>query len=569
MKLLKVTLAWLCTLTLAACTSLPTTGNPQAFDVDLPTPSAVDFVAGAPPKGASPEALIEAFLRACAAGTSDNFETAKLFLTRQSARTWKPENSIHIYSTDATPLVRADMNAASPHVLISAPAVATVDNTGMLNEVPAGQSVQMRYDVVQEKGEWRISNPENAVIISEASFQATYQLSHVFFRDSTGDSFISEPRWFAQKHLARHLMKSLLAGPSDQLKSVARTEIPPLMRLAASGVEVREGHADVWLEGPLTTSDSSQMVHQITLTMRQSAQVRDVTVYVNGNALERVKDAPAAPVLFDSAVAMSLSGMGVLTNGHFFPLQGDIPLRSASANVGSALLSGRWSGDLRPRPQDLVAMHPQDPAVVAWVGEGQLTVLDRESGRSHRVGAVQPSWPSVDRFGWAWTVAHGHALTVASVAGQSRALAAASVPSGVVNIRISPDGHRALMVRRLGETDSVWVGFVVRDRQGGPVRLVNVYPLPRVVSGVLDVSWASSSTVVVLQGSDGVESVLWTMPLGGMSSAVAAPVGARFVTVGGSGPTVYVTDGRGQVWVRANALWQPIEDDVVSVRFPG
>lgn len=556
---------------LSGCASLPTSGQPQAFDVDVPTPSAVDFVAGAPTKGASPQALIEGFLRACSAGTSDNFDTARLFLTRDSARTWEPSQSIHIYATDATPQIRVEEQENSPQVHVSAPAVASVDDAGILRESVSGTLIQTRFNLVQENGEWRILAPEGGIIISAAAFNATYQLTQVFFPANAGSTLISEAHWFARKRLAQHLVESLLLGPSEHIKPVAETAIPADIRLGTSGVDVRDGQADVWLEGsvPQSVAETDLMLRQITQTMRQSAQVRQVAVYVNGELLQPSSEVTTPSVLSDSAVAMTDNGVGMVTNGQFVALEGNTPLSSSVNNLGSSYLSARWEADMRPRPEDLLAMHPTNPAEVAWVGEGQLTVVDRDSGRTHRVGALQASWPSMDRFGWVWAVAHGNAVTVTNVSGQSTGVSPANVPSGILNIRISPDGNRALFIRRLGSEDSAWVGVVLRDRHGVPQGIANAYPLPRVTDEVIDISWVSPTVAMVLQNSEELEASVVTVPLGGLSQSMLAPEGARFVTAGGTGPTVYVTDSLGQVWLRANALWQPVEDELRSVRFPG
>lgn len=556
---------------LSACASLPTSGQPQAFDVDVPTPSAVDFVAGAPTKGASPQALIEGFLRACSAGTSDNFDTARLFLTRESAREWEPSQSIHIYTTDATPQIRVDGQESTPQVHVSAPAVASVDNAGILRESVTGTLIQTRFNLVQENGEWRILAPEDGIIISAASFNATYQLTQVFFPANADSTLISQAHWFARKRLAQHLVESLLLGPSEQIKPIAETAIPADMRLGATGVDVRDGQADVWLEGslPQSTGDTDLMLRQITQTMRQSAQVRQVAVYVNGKLVQPSSELTTPTVVSDSAVALTDSGVGMVTNGQFVALEGNAPLSPSVNNTGSSVLSGRWEAEMRPRPEDLLAMHPTNPAEVAWVGEGQLTVVDRDSGRTHRVGALRASWPSIDRFGWVWTVAHSNMMMVTNVAGQNTGISPTSVPSGILNIRISPDGNRALFIRRLGSEDSAWVGMVLRDRHGVPQGVVNASPLPRVTDEVIDISWVSPTVAMVLQNSEELEASVVTVPLGGLSQSMLAPEGARFVTAGGAGPTVYVTDARGQVWLRANALWQPVEDELRSVRFPG
>lgn len=78
----KIAAACLTTLICAsACTSLPTSSSPEAFDVDAPNASPIELSAGGPIADADPETLLNSFLLACAAGASDDYATARLFLT--------------------------------------------------------------------------------------------------------------------------------------------------------------------------------------------------------------------------------------------------------------------------------------------------------------------------------------------------------------------------------------------------------------------------------------------------------------------------------------------------------
>lgn len=562
-------------LSLAGCSSLPTAGSPHAFDVDVPSPSAVDFVAGAPTKGASPEALVEAFLRACSAGTSDNFDTARLFLTQRSARTWVPSAAVHVYATDATPLINIDTVEDGSAVFVAAPLVATVDGEGNLTEAAHGTTLQMRYRVVKEKGEWRIDAPDNGIILSAASFTATHQLSQVFFPVRSSQTLTSEAHWYPRKQLARRLMEALIAGPSQNLAPAVDTAIPADAILPADGVEVTDGSAVITLEGTVPDNDKQKtlMAWQIFHTMRQSAQVSDVQATIAGAPLD-MSNLPAGPKYrLEAAIARSQERVGVVTAGEFTPLSQFVP--APSANETAVLLptgelpEERWEGMPKPPVTSRIAMSPTNPGVVAWVGDGQLTVVDRGTKQNVHMGASNASWPSVDRFGWAWSVAHGGSMALLHPSGAKSALNATGTLTGATHVRISPDGSRAAFMRRLGNQVGVWVATVERDKNGVPLEISAPVALPRLAGNVRDISWASSTTVVALQGASDDEMSVVTAPLGGFTTAISAPDGAEFLTGGASAQSLFVTDDKGAVWSRVNSVWQPIEAQVVSVRFPG
>lgn len=73
-------------LALAGCASLPTSSAPTTFDVSARDGSGIQFSAEGPVDGSDASTLVTDFLRACAAGTQDDYATARLFLTASSAR---------------------------------------------------------------------------------------------------------------------------------------------------------------------------------------------------------------------------------------------------------------------------------------------------------------------------------------------------------------------------------------------------------------------------------------------------------------------------------------------------
>lgn len=558
---------------LGACATLPTSGTPKAFDVEVPSPTEVNFVAGAPVKGASAEVVVEGFLRACAAGMSDDFATARLFLTKDSAQKWRPEAGIDVYSTDATPLVAPDAQADTPGVFVSVPLLASVDEKGNLQEAAGGQTLKKRFQVREEDGEWRIVAPEDGIILSLASFQASYQLSHVYFPMLGEQSMAFDAHWYPRKNLIPKLMSALTDGPSQELAPTVEDGIPAGAVLTAE--EGEGGQVEVSLRTPTPLSDSARMsmAAQVVYTLRQSAQVSAVSLTVNGEQMESQELSSGVRFRLDSAIAQSERGAGLIVSGEFSPLRKYVPSSLAdgvnSPTPAAETPEERWDFVEAPSVSSRLAVSPIDHAIISWVGEGRLVTVDRSSKHRQSVELAQGAWPSVDRFGWTWSVDRSGAFVLIQPEGMISALSGKHLVEGLTSVRISPDGSRALMMRRLGEDTGAWLGTVERDADGTPLGVVSVAPIPRLSFDIRDISWASSTSVVALQGAPGEDAVVVVVPLGGFSQSMPAPLGAHFVTAGSSPASVFVVDDKGGVWLRVNTTWQPVEVSVEGVRFPG
>ena len=238
-------------LALAGCASLPTSSAPTTFDVSARDGSGIQFSAEGPVDGSDASTLVTDFLRACAAGTQDDYATARLFLTASSARDWQPETEILVYDTDTAPSVNAGAEVASQtEVNVSVLGVASIDATGVLTR-SNGATVSRTLTLVREGGQWRIDAPENMILVSRAALTASYSLANLYFPTTDGTDLVADPRWYPSRRLASHLLAGLIAGPRPSLASAVSNAIPAGATLPSHGVEVADGVANVELNGPM------------------------------------------------------------------------------------------------------------------------------------------------------------------------------------------------------------------------------------------------------------------------------------------------------------------------------
>ena len=548
-------------LSLAACTSLPTSSSPSPFDVDAPNAQPVDLAAGGPVADADPESLLSSFLLACAAGASDDYATARLFLTSSSAQTWDPHKLVTIYSTDSTPKVSYSFDPSKTDTLnasISATGVGSVDQNGVLSPAETS-SLEARFHLVRENGQWRIDAPADGVVVSQASFTASHELVSLMFLSATGDSLIADPRWYPTRRVETHMLEGLIAGPQSHLSDALVNAIPSGTSISAGGIELSDHVAKVSLNGTLPSDDRGKqlMAWEISQTLQRSGRVNSVEINVGGEALPS-SGLPSQPSFdLDSAVAFNSNGL-VRIDG-----------RSVSTRILPIAPSSSAS---------LPAVSPVSSSLLAWREDDRLILVDSSTNATRVVDGSQGQYsPSIDRFGWVWDIPRGGNLRASRIDGQNLAIASENQSlNGVSAVRVSPDGARALLLRQVGGSTSAWIAGIERRGSGEPIALTDPEPLAGLSTGVDDVSWAGRSTVVAVRqgglrvGNDQVDEVsLVTVPVGGFPSVLALPTGTQRLSAGSSSTTMVIRGKDGNYQVRSGALWQSLEGNLRDVNFPG
>ena len=100
------------TAALAACADLPTTGRVTSSDAVSARSGQLVQTAARPRDGAGPEEIVSGFLRACIAGFSDDFATARVFLHRVASEAWDPAAVVRAYTGATAPVVERDESGA-------------------------------------------------------------------------------------------------------------------------------------------------------------------------------------------------------------------------------------------------------------------------------------------------------------------------------------------------------------------------------------------------------------------------------------------------------------------------
>ena len=541
---------------LAGCVQMPTDGPVREPQVSAPTDDVpgISFNPRPPRAGESAADIAEGFLEAMKA-TPISLTVSRLFLSREAADAWVPEQQIITYGE---PGVASGESA----VTIRLKDVNLYDERGAWQRTQATRDLEL--GLVQEDGEWRIDQVPDALIVPATWFDDWYQRASLYYFDPTSEVLVAQPV-FAPKgeQFASSLVRGLVTQPPVELQDVVRTYFPPGTRDGLS-VPIANGIAAVSLTGDLADVDDDtggRMLAQLVWTLRQEPQVRAVQLSVGG----RVLDTPDAssPGNLDAGSSYDPDGqravpdMFALLEGRVVtgrigtfedtlgPLgEEDYGLRSIAASVSASHIAGVAAGgtQLVLAPTEApdgevttVITGAIDLAVPNWDYRDRVWVLDRTAG-SARVFVVVDGTASL--------------VTVPGLTGRA-----------VTKLLVSRDGSRLVAVVRGRTTDRVVATRIRHDPTGGilgftPIRTL---PLPREGSPrIRDIGWRTPTTISVLSDApngysqvrtfsvDGAPGEIVTPGLtflrGRIRSLVSAPVDGSDVFARGNGLVVNLTN---------------------------
>ncbi len=571
---------------LCACAQLPRDGEVRQSDVVVAEEDALMQSAAGPEVGASPKEIVEGFLRACAAGYSDGFATARSFLIKTAADSWRPQEIVMVYTGSESPVVE---QVGEGVVNLRTRLIGSLDGTGILtprNDEDYAVSYSLTAD---STGQWRIGELPGGVLLPDPVFGQEFSAYLLHFLSFDRERAVPELRWTALRTAAPTLMRLLLGGPSDWLAPGADTLVPPGLRLL--------GGLDTPLpaDGAVTVSVSSEaaaldptgralLVAQIERTLTQVAGIHSVSVRALGDeedprdadagtALGGAADLDAAPGASGQAIGMSGGNVvrGLSTARETLATSRALGTTSARwPDVGAdgtiVALASRSMLLLAPGRSAASVIHSVDDESAGQTADGDRADGGDQADAGQTGGEMTP--PVIDRHGWTWTAARGE-IIVLNGAGLRAELAAEWLAgSRVLALDVSAESER-LVVRRLvdGETaDRVEAAVIVRDARGRPQRLGPPLGVPA-AGGTRALAWSDPVAVAVLvDGGTGAPDVK-QVQVGGTAATIPGLAGAVELTANRADGLVLLTDSAGQVWHRNDGTWRVAATDLQDVGY--
>ncbi|OKJ69800.1 hypothetical protein AMK29_05320 [Streptomyces sp. CB02261] len=596
------------------CATMPDSGEVQTVKGANQGDSQVRVYAVAPRENADPDEIVDGFLEAM---TSDDpgFATARKYLTKQAARTWKPEESITVLTT-APARDAADRNADPDNegraYPLSGRKIATVDARHAYqpnSPAPYLQSIHVvQQPAADGKGkEWRIDSLPPGLVLGEADFLRNYRSVNKYYFASGEDWVVADPVYIRQRQdpvtrmdSVTQTVKALLEGPTNWLKPAVDSRFPSGTELA-KGVTTLTTDDQSTLKVPLNARADQvggeacrRMAAQLLFTLGDLTSVRVEQVELVGSkgqslcrlgkgqksefAAVRNTERQENPYFVDDHNRLMMLIVGAKEANTPVEVPGPLgkgttPLRSVAVDRGETRAaavgeSGRdlfvssitTEQDSLPAVLTSKAARPADRlSAPSWDGRGDLWVADRD-----------PAAPQL------WMVPDG---TGEPVKVRTPWL---GDDARIESLRVSADGVRiALLVTRDGRT-TLQIGRIQRQTTGeNPVvSVLDLQPAAPRMESVTAVSWAGPSRLVVVgREAGGVQQIRYLQTDGSTSAtsvlpglngvtSVAAPHGDS-VPHDDSAPVVADSGDDGIVRLAPGTNWQPVVKDGSSPVYPG
>ena len=548
---------------LGGCVSLPETGSvttePGQGAVDDGAGS-YDYTPSGPRAGAAPLTIVEDFLLAMQASPQTT-AVASRYLTDEARAGWFPQKATLVHGSK---VVTGDGDTWT----VGLSQTVQLDALGSwVGRVGGDRGVEYELELVKERGEWRIANPPDALIVPRDYFESRYEQYSVYYFDPSGQVLVPQPTY--QPHgdqAATLLVRRLLAGPDPRLDGVLRSYIPGGTEYVLSVRLSIDGVAEVELTDRLLElgeEEREKALAQLAWTLSQVSGVDSMTVQVDKAPV----DVPGAGspqsvtswTEYHPAVQWASQELFALRDGDPVALSSDagevvdvfgareVPLRDLAVNLTGEELAGvSEDGTTVVRaPRAKPGGPPPSPEQTEVVHTG--------------TDLLQPAWDVFDQLWLVDRSADGAQVLVVGeevVAVEAPGLTGTDVSAFVV----SRDGSRLVAVVPGRTGDRLVVSRVVRGPNGRVRGLTRAVELPLSQGGVdeiRDIAWRSPESLAVLTGPTPESSQVSLALVDGSTGLTAADTAAeilrqkavRLVSSPAEGAPVYLATEEGQLFV--------------------
>jgi len=486
-------------LLVSGCVGMPDEGPVHESDASPDSSEAeAPFADAVPPRPQAPPAdIVDGFLDAMSAWPIQT-DVAREFLSEEAAAAWKPDRATITFD-DALSEVSGSV------ATIELSDAARLDAAGAWEgELPEDER-ELRFDLTTEDGEYRITNPPDALVVRDTWFAERYVQVSLYFFDRTGRILVPEPVFVPRgDQLASNLTTRLL-DPGEDLQGISRTYLPTVD--AGLSVPVSdEGVAEVNLGGGASTPDAddlARMLAQLGWTLGQVPSIRAFRVSIGGEEVRL----PGSDGEYDVNEFVQYDPAGQdanpllygLRNGQLVYGEPDT-LAPAAGPLGEEVDHGLRSVSVNLEASEAVGVSTDGTSLV------RAPVRDDPEARTRTIGRgtdlLPPVWDFTGRLWMVDNTSSGARISYRE-GGGFRVLRVPGVSGRTVrSFLVSRDATRYVAVVRGADGDQLRAGRILVDGQGGvaearPSRRIQVEGVDRArISGI---AWISPTAVLVLR----------------------------------------------------------------------
>ena len=489
-------------LLVSGCVGMPDEGPIHESDASADSSerqaSSIDAV---PPRPQAPPGdIVDGFLAAMG-GWPIQIGVAKQFLSEEARAAWQPGQAMITFADSLSPEV------AGNEATVQLSGAERLDASGAwLGAVPESER-ELHFDLTLEDGEYRITNPRDALVVRADWFAERFIQVSLYFFDRTGQILVPEPVFVPRGDQLATTLTNRLLEPTENLEGISRTYLPTVdagLSVPVSDAGVAEVNLGGSNAGPQDPDDLDRMLAQLGWTLRQVPGVRSLRVTIGGEEVRLPGGDSEYGVnegqQYDPAGDTANSLLYGLRNGQLVygepdtlapamgPLgeEADHGLRSVSVTLdasvavgvsddGTSVLRAPLRDDPAARIRTILS-GGADLLPPAWDFTGRLWLVDNT-----------PTGARIDYR------AEGefNTLRVPGVSGQH-----------VRAFLVSRDATRYVAVVRGARGDQLRAGRILFDGQGGvdeaaPSRRIQIEGVDR--ARISDIAWISPTSVIVLR----------------------------------------------------------------------
>lgn len=545
-------------LLLTACGGIPTDGAiHRGESVASGDDQFIRVIARPPIENMTPEQIVRGFLDACADPTS-TFSIARQYLTSQADDSWNPGTGIQVYDGNWLKLT-----GANGKVTLTAPKDSNVTANGHLSFSSKSSNVTSEFELIQDAAhQWRISSLGNGLLLARADFERSFRPFPLYFVNDDASALVPDSIVLptSSAGTATSVTRSLLEGPSTDLRPAVDTAFPPGTKLTYNSVPINGGVAQVDLSPEVLAAskvERAKLSAQLVATLTSIQGVTGVRITVSGQPLkvpgvqgvQTMNDWKRFPVRFDPEHAASF----FVRDSQVMRLDGNRAVTVSEMQMPSV---SRLAA---------AGIAPSGGSVAATTVDGKSLLVSNLQSKPLRVIAsgeafTRPAW---DHRGNILVPDNGRGLLAFTRDGNRVPLTVADTPIGTPNqihqISVALDGTRIALVYRSGNVDSIAVGIIVHTDT--EIMISQIHRVERSIVTVNDIVWATPTTLEVLGGRSATYQELLSVDTAdGQTLVESAPIGSQSISVEATGNIlVGVMDGTNETIVKQTfGPWEPV-----------
>jgi hypothetical protein len=536
-------------LALAGCSTVPSSSATVQITQEPDRSSDVVGIEPLEPEpGATPDEIVRGFIDA-AASTARQHPVARMFLTDEAAGSWSDESGITVLGPRT-----ATVTVSRGTVRVTADLLGTVDPRGVLT-IGTGQGFSAEFSLEEVEGEWRISNPPDGLLMSQADFEELYDARAVYFADPTRQRVVPDVRYVIRGEAQpTALVDRLLAGPSPALASGVLNFLGDARLVRAvtvTGLTVTVDLADI---DQLAPAELSVLSAQLVWTLQQLPGAPSVEVRVDGEPLA-LEGKPAVQSVDDWSTfdpdAAPVGARGHYLDAGALRLVDGAPAPGPAGEGVYALREAAVSVDARTGElAAMVGTTAADGGVRLLAGGYGGELVEKLTGQTLTAPTVAATR---NEF---WTVRDGSVVVRVPADGTPQVVNAPTLEAlGRVSVlQLSPDGVRAAVIVDGGR---LYVGTVVRPDDAA-VTLRDLRPVAPSLTGVVDVAWSAADRLLVLASGGSQEGVApYSLGVDGWGLAAVATAGlpGQPTTVAAAPSQQPLISAGGTMWQLSGGTW--------------